>query len=132
MIKKYYKHIIFICFVILIVIVCNLVAAILIDNERAIEILSIVSTVISIVLSLIAIFYTFISGIEVSSSLQKINLQIHDAAKYQQQLSATYEKLVDYRNSIVNGQATDEDSIEIDAEMEKLKKSMDKYFDMYS
>lgn len=63
---------------ILIVIICGLVAAILcgFDDNTVLNFISAFSTLLSIVLSIIAIFYTFLSGVESQRVNQKTECEV--------------------------------------------------------
>ena len=88
--------------VILLLVIVALCCLIVSGSTNAANILSVVSTGISIVLSIIAIVYTFISGIQSSDINSETKTQIMLLQKEVENLKDSIEKKIKIQNEVVN------------------------------
>ena len=90
------------CIVILFLVIVLLLCLVISGNANATNILSVVSTGISIVLSIIAIVYTFISGIQSSDINSETKTQIMLLQKEIENLKDSIEKKIQLQNEVGN------------------------------
>ncbi|MDR2580524.1 MAG: hypothetical protein LBC85_05970 [Fibromonadaceae bacterium] len=121
--KTFNKYTVFIIITVLILVICNLIALRFYSYPDGSNILSIVSIIVSIVLGLVTIFYSFISGKDAHDSLGSVN----------EKLAKMFEEMAQLNENIkyITKDNDDKDIVakqkKIDIEFNKIRKSFESY-----
>ena len=122
--KIYFKDLIYIS-IIFILFISNLLAIIFIRSDGVIF-LSVLSTVVSIILSLIAIFYSFLSGSKIDAKIDELRQTMYNFAITIHEKDNVFDKLKDKVVSLkqLDNNTNNIEITSIESEIDNLKQSL--------